>query len=104
MPQDDAKAGQPSKRKDANDIHGEVRTLSPECNAVRVVAGKRAPRGNGVVGTWVSSGKEDFTPIAALETCACDAGDIVPPSDVEDPVRVGRVAGHRTGVNGSFGA
>ena len=104
LPEDNAKASQPSEGEDADNVHGEVCALPPECDTVRIVAREWESWGDGVVGAGVNCGEKDLAPIASLEARTYNAGNIVPPGDVENQIGVGRVTGHSAGINGPLGA
>ena len=103
LPKNDAEASQPSEGENANNVHGQIRAMSPERNPVGVVTGERESKVDGFVSTGVSGSEKDLSPVPSLESSAYNAGDIVPPGDVIDLVGVSGVAGHRAGVNGPFG-
>ena len=104
MPQNNAKASEPSKREKADDVHWQVRAMPSERNPVRVMPRKGESRRDGFVGAGVSSSEEDLAPVASLEPSVHDARDVVPPGDVVDQVGIGRVASHGAGVHGPLGA
>ena len=104
MPQNNAKASEPSKREKADDVHWQVRAMPSERNPVRIVSRKGKSGGDGFVGTGVSGSEEDFAPVTPLEPSVHDARDVVPPSDVVDQVGIRRVASHSAGVYGPLRA